>query len=248
MKQLKRLNSPTFISFTGLIIVWQLAVISLEVAPFVLPSPLVVAKSIYNDSATGLIFPHLIVTTAEFILGFIAATVVGVALGVTIALVPPFEKYFYPLLVAFQSVPKIAVAPLFIIWFGFGMHTKVITASLVSFFPVLVNVVTGMKSVDERRLLLMRSLNATGIQTFMKLSVPSILPVFFASLEVCVMFTLIGVVVAEFLGSPQGLGSLILQRQGAVDVAGVFSALFYLSAMGVISSALLRVLAKRLIK
>jgi NitT/TauT family transport system permease protein len=168
-----------------------------------------------------------------------------VGLGCAIGLVPVVERIVYPYVLALQTIPKVALAPLMIIWVGFGIQSKIVTAGLIAFFPVLVNVVAGLKTVEPRRVLLMRALKASPWQTFIKVRLPSMLPYLFAGLEVGIIFAVIGAIVGEFLGSSRGLGSLVIQRQAAIDVAGVFSILVYLSAMGIALNLILRSVAKR---
>jgi NitT/TauT family transport system permease protein len=158
---------------------------------------------------------------------------------------PRFERVVYPYILALQTIPKVALAPLMIIWVGYGIQSKALTAGLIAFFPILVNVVVGLKTVEPRMLLLMRALKAGHLQTFVKVRLPSMLPYLFAGLETAIIFAVIGAIVGEFIGASQGLGSLIIQRQAAIDVPGVFSVLFYLSALGIILDAVLRAIAHR---
>jgi NitT/TauT family transport system permease protein len=145
----------------------------------------------------------------------------------------------------FNSVPKVALAPLILIWFGFGIQSKLVTAAVIAFYPVLVNVVVSLKSEDPQRILLMRALRANFFHSFIKLRLPSMLPVLFAGLEVALVFSIIGAIVGEFLGASIGLGSVILQRQAAVDVSGVFSILILLSIMGVVLAGILKMIGHR---
>lgn len=227
------------------LLAWEAAVRILQVPVFIVPPPSAVAQRIVTDVASGVILPHLWVTFIEVVAGFVLAAFLGVALGTGIALVPFLEKTVYPFVLALQTVPKVAVAPLLIIWFGYGPQSKIVTAALLAFFPVLVNVVAGLRTGDPRRVLLMRALRASPVETYVKVRLPAMLPYLFAGLEVSVVFAVIGAVVGEFIGASQGLGSVIIQRQAAIDVPGVFSVLFFLSAMGVIMSVLLRLVARR---
>lgn len=224
---------------------WELAVRWLQVPQFILPSPLAIAARVAQDFTSGLIFPHFLQTLAEVLAGFLLATLIGVGLGTLVALVRIVERVVYPFVLALQTVPKVAVAPLFIIWFGFGIEPKIVTAAVIAFFPILVNVIAGLKATDPRRLLLMRALKASRWTTFSKVQLPGMLPYLFAGLEVGIIFAVIGAIVGEFIGASLGLGSLVIQRQAGVDVAGVFSVLFYLSFMGVTLNLVLRWIARR---
>jgi NitT/TauT family transport system permease protein len=224
---------------------WEGILHFLNVPEFILPTPSEIIRQIVQDAVTGLIFVHLEVTVLETLFGFVLAAVLGVGLGCAVGLLPRFERFVYPYILALQTIPKVAVAPLMIIWVGYGIQSKILTAGLIAFFPVLVNVVVGLKTVEPRMLLLMRALKAGHFQTFIKVRLPSMLPYLFAGLETAVIFAVIGAVVGEFLGASQGLGSLIIQRQAAIDVPGVFSALFYLSAIGIVLDVILRGIARR---
>lgn len=228
-----------------LLVLWEAAVRLLEVPVFIVPPPSSVVARVWNDLATGLILPHLWITLFEVVIGFLAAAALGIALGTGIALVRFLDKTLYPFVLALQTIPKVAVAPLLLIWFGYGTQSKIVTAALLAFFPILVNVVAGLRTGDPRRLLLMRALRAGPIATYLKVRLPAMLPYLFAGLEVGVIFAVIGAVVGEFIGASQGLGSLIIQRQASVDVTGVFSVLVYLSMMGILMSVGLRLFARR---
>jgi NitT/TauT family transport system permease protein len=228
-----------------LLIVWEGAVRYWDVPQFVLPPPTTVVARLAADFTSGVLIGHFVTTLIEVVLGFVLAAVLGVGLGCAIGLVPAVERIVYPYVLALQTIPKVALAPLMIIWVGFGIQSKIVTAGLIAFFPILVNVVAGIKTVDPRRILLMRALKASPWQTFLKVRLPSMLPYLFAGFEVGIIFAIIGAIVGEFLGSARGLGSLVIQRQAAIDVAGVFSVLFYLSVMGIALNLILRSIARR---
>ncbi len=235
------------LSILAILAVWQAAVVLLHVQSFVLPAPSDIAVRFVDDLLSGDILQPLLVTVVETLLGFVCAALLGLVLGVGIALVPFLEKALYPPVLALQTVPKVAIAPLLVIWFGFGMQSKVLTAALIGFFPVVVNVIAGLRSVDARRLMLMRALRASPWQAFLKVRLPSMLPYLFAGLEICMVFSIIGVIVGEFIGSSVGLGVMIIQRQGTIDVAGVFSVLIYLSLLGLVLNAVILQVKRRLI-
>lgn len=241
-------SSPSLFILTSIMLIalWQVISVWFEVPQFILPAPSDVASATYSDLVTGRIVPHFVVTLTEIIGGFVVAAILGVALGSLIGLVPIAEKIGLPYLLAFQTVPKVAIAPLLIVWFGYGIQSKIITAGLIAFFPILVNVVTGLQTVDQRRIVLMQSLKATPFEIYRKVLFPSMLPYLFAGLETGAVFSAIGAIVAEFIGAAFGLGSLILQRQAAVDVPGVFSALIFLSLIGIVLNLMVRIVARRL--
>ena len=239
-------STPAILTAGVLLLVWEFSISIFNVPAYILPPPSEIALRTYEDFSTGLILPHFWITLIEVIFGFVIAAIIGVALGTGVALVPILDRTIYPILLAFQAVPKVAVAPLLIIWFGYGAHSKAVMAALIAFFPILVNVIAGLKTTDTRRVLLMRALRAGPVQIYLKVLLPSMLPYLFAGLEVGIVFALIGAIVGEFVGSSVGLGSLIIQRQAVVDVSGVFSVLTYLSVMGLVMSLAVKMVANRL--
>lgn len=239
-------SSSSILTILCLLAVWEACVALFEIPAFILPTPSAVAYRVVEDFTSGAIGPHLWITLAEVVFGFLLAAVLGIGLGTAVALVPSIDRTTYPILLALQTVPKVAIAPLLIIWFGYGAHSKAIMAALIAFFPILVNVIAGLKTTDSRRVLLMRALKAGPVKTYLKVRLPGMLPYLFAGLEVGIIFSVIGAIVGEFVGASVGLGSLIIQRQASVDVTGVFSVLTYLSLMGLIMSLGIKILARRL--
>jgi NitT/TauT family transport system permease protein len=233
------------VGLVAFLAIWEGSLRLFDVPQFILPTPSEIVERIVRDAVTGLIFIHVQVTMIETLLGFLLAALLGIGLGCAVGLSPRFERIVYPYILALQTIPKVAVAPLMIIWVGYGIQSKILTAGLIAFFPILVNVVVGLKTVEPRMLLLMRALKAGHIQTFIKVRLPSMLPYLFAGLETAIIFAVIGAIVGEFIGASHGLGSLIIQRQAAIDVPGVFSVLFYLSAIGIALDAGLRLIARR---
>ena len=233
-----------FVAFVGL---WEWTVRAWEVPPFLLPTPTAVAAALVGGLASQLYLVHFWVTLSEALSGFLIAAVAGVVIGAIIAQFRLVEQTAYPYLVALQTLPKIAIAPLIIVWFGFGLTSKVVIAAMVPFFPVLVNVIVGLKTVDQGKLDLMRSLNASRWQTFWMVKFPNALPFVFAGLDVAIVFSVLGAIVGEFVGAQQGLGNLILQFNFTLDIAGVFSVLILLSVLGVSLHLLMQMLQRRLI-
>jgi len=219
-----------FVLFVAL---WEWMVRAWNVPNFLVPAPSTVAGALARGVRTGLYLTNFWITLFEALVGFVIAAVAGIVLGAIIAQFRLVERTFYPYLVALQTLPKIAIAPLIIVWFGFGISSKVIIAGTVAFFPVLVNVIVGLKTVDAAKLDLMRSLRASRWQTFRLVTFPNALPFVFAGLDIAIVFSVLGAIVGEFVGSQKGLGNLILQFNFSLDVAGVFAVLILLSVMGV---------------
>jgi NitT/TauT family transport system permease protein len=157
------------------------------------------------------------------------------------------EYFLYPFIVMFQAMPKVALAPLVIIWFGLGITSKIVAAALVAFFPLMVNTIAGLRSADEDRVNLMRSLAASRWQIFWMLQLPNAMPYIFAGLEIAMIFALIGAIVGEFVGATAGLGMLIQSMNFTMDVAGQFSILLILSALGLTLSGLIGVIRRRVL-
>jgi NitT/TauT family transport system permease protein len=172
---------------------------------------------------------------------------VALVLGTLIALSRRCEYFLYPFILMFQAMPKVALAPLIIIWFGLGLSSKVAQAGLTAFFPLMVNTIAGLRSADEDRIALMRSLDASEIQIFRMLRMPGAMPFIFAGFEIAMMLSLIGAIVAEFVGAQKGLGVLLLSMTFTMDAAGQFSVLFVLSLLGLLLHTIIVVIRKRLL-
>lgn len=233
-----------FVVFVGS---WEWVVRAWNIPEFLVPAPSTVAGALARGIRSGLYVANFWVTLSEALLGFLIAAVAGIATGAVIAQFRVLEQTFYPYLVALQTLPKIAIAPLIIVWFGFGISSKIIVAATVAFFPVLVNVIVGLKTVDPAKLDLMRSLRASRWQTFRLVTFPNALPFVFAGLDIAVVFSVLGAIVGEFVGAQKGLGNLILQFNFSLDIAGVFAVLILLSVMGVALHLAMQALQKRLI-
>jgi len=226
---------------------WEAAGRLFHISDLVLPVPSAIVGKLVSFSVSGLIWPHLYATVVEIIVGFLLGVVSGLVLGVLLSLSPLVERLIYPYIVALQTLPKVAIAPLFIIWFGYGLTSKVIVSALVCFFPVLVSVVAGFHATDKDQLDMMKAFGASKWQTLVRLRVPSALVLIFAGLEIAAVLAVIGAVVGEFVGAQAGLGFLIVTLNFNLDVPGVFAVLIYLSAIGLLLHGLMRFAARRYI-
>lgn len=189
--------------------------------------------SVHRDLESGVMGDALWVTIQEFAYGLLIAIGAGVIIGVVIGLSPIYYMIVYPIIVFFQAVPKVALAPLLIIVFGFGMGSKIAVASALAFFPILVGVVQGMRTIRHDEIELMRSMTRSRWELFRRVRVPRAVPATFAGIQVAAVFALVGAVVTEFVGSSDGVGFLIQVRSSQLDIAGVYSAILALSAVGV---------------
>jgi NitT/TauT family transport system permease protein len=227
--------------------VWEALVWALSVPQFILPAPSSISMALYRGFASSLYIDHLWITLAETLIGFALGTLLAFALGIAVALSRRTEYFLYPFIVMFQAMPKVALAPLIIIWFGLGLTSKVVSAALVAFFPLMVNTIVGLRSADEDRINLMRSLAASRGQIFWMLQLPNALPYIFAGLEIAMIFALIGAIVAEFVGAQSGLGMLMQSMNFTMDVAGQFSVLLILSAMGLLLNGIVTGIRRRVL-
>jgi NitT/TauT family transport system permease protein len=233
--------------FVIAVALWEWVVRAWNVPAFLAPAPSAVVASLAGGIQSRLYVEHFWVTLYEALLGFLIAAGSGILIGAVIAQFRLVERTLYPYLVALQTLPKIAVAPLIIVWFGFGISSKIIIAATVAFFPVLVNVIVGLKTVDQSKLDLMRSLKATRWQTFRLVQFPNALPFVFAGLDIAIVFSVLGAIVGEFVGAQRGLGNLILQFNVSLDIAGVFAVLLLLSVMGVALHLIMQAIQRRVI-
>jgi NitT/TauT family transport system permease protein len=231
----------------GFLLLWDAATRWLDIPAFILPPPLQVGQALWHGLASGLYLDHLQATLAETLLGFLAGSALGLLLGALLGLSRRIEAYFYPFIVMFQSLPKVAIAPLIVVWFGLGMGSKVVQAAFTAFFPLMVNTIVGLRSADEERIALMRALDASTWQIFRMLRLPNALPYLMAGLEIAMVLSLIGAIVAEFVGAQRGLGLLIQTMASNMDVAGQFSVLLLLSVLGLLLNGLVVLLRRRLL-
>ena len=216
----------------AVLVVWEAMVVLFAIPQFILPAPSNVFVAFYRGFASALYIDHIWITVTETLMGFVLGTALAFMLGTVIALSRPVEYFLYPFVVMFQAMPKVALAPLIIVWFGLGLTSKVVNAALVAFFPLMVNTIVGLRSAEEDKVNLMRSLAASKTQIFWMLQLPNAMPYIFAGLEIAMIFALIGAIVAEFVGAQAGLGMLIQSMNFTMDVAGQFSVLLLLSLIG----------------
>lgn len=225
--------------------VWEGLVRLFQVSPLMFAAPSEVYAAFVRGATRGLYWEHLGVTVFEMMSGLFIGASLGFLLGVTISEFERVGRLFFPYLVAIQSLPKVAVAPLVILWLGFDIQSKVVLVALITFFPVLINTMSGLAIVDAQRMDLMRILRASRWQTFRFVRLPSATPAIFAGLNVAVILALTGAIVAEFVGAQRGLGVLLLQAQANLDTAGMLVILVMLAAIGMTASTLVRRIERR---
>ncbi len=226
--------------FVVVVLLWEFGVRLFDVDAFVLPPPSDIASSLGNQLSDDRFWGHFWVTTQETLVGFAIGVTVALTLGTLISQVPILEKTLMPYIVAFQTVPKVALAPLFVVWFGFGLTSKIVMAAVISFFPILINVIEGLRSADSDRIQMLTVFGASRSQIFRMVRLPTALPFIFAGLDIGIVFAILGAVVGEFIGAQEGLGYLLLQTNYNFDIAGMFAVLVVLSLMGMLAHLLIR--------
>jgi NitT/TauT family transport system permease protein len=216
----------------ALLVAWQAVVAGFRVPEYLLPAPSGIASAMLAEWRY-LAF-HTWVTLHEILWGFALALAVGVPLAVLIVYSPAFERSVYPLLVASQSVPKIAIAPLLIFWAGIGIFPKILVAFAVSFFPIVIDTVVGLRSVEPEMLHLARSMGARESRVFLKIRFPSALPNIFAGVKVAVTLAVVGAIVGEFIQADQGLGYALQQATAVLNTRLGFATIFILALIGLV--------------
>ena len=231
MVRLRQWIAPLLI-LVGLVVLWELWVQISEVPKWQLPAPSAIAQELVDSRA--LLLDHGLVTLKEIVLGFFAALVAGLLLAVGIAYSRLLERSIYPLVIASQTIPIIAIAPLLLIWVGYGIAPKVIIVALICFYPIAVNTVDGLKSVDPDMVNMFRTLGASRWQIFTKLQIPAAMPFAFSGIKIGISVSVIAAVIGEWVGASAGLGYLITYSQPLFLTARVFAAIVVLSAMGIL--------------
>lgn len=246
---------PQFVSVplmaAAIVALWQAAVSFDWVSEFVLPPPGDVASATWDAVADlfagGVVWTHFAITARETLFGFLLAAAAGFVFGALAAETAFGRRVLRPFLVAFYAAPKVAFAPLFVAWFGFGVMPKVVMAAVIAFFPLFVDTAAGLSGVDEDEDKLFRSLRATRLETFLKLKLPNALPFVFAGLKTAAVLSIIGAIVGEFMGGGQGLGALLRVAVSQLALDRVFAYVIILSVMASIFYALVDLAERRVV-
>lgn len=224
-----------------LLAVWYLSTRDTGATRLLFPAPAEVARSAYVGIASGELSRHLLVTLYEILAGFAIGSAVGFVLGLMIAEIRLLEVVLYPYIIAFQTLPKVAIAPLFVIWFGFGIESKVAITATIVFFPVLANTMLGLRSAPLEQIELLMAADASRWQIVCLSRLPYALPSVFAGLDIAIVLAVIGAIVGEFVGAQSGLGYLLLQKNFAMDSGAAFAILGLLSLIGFVLHKLVAV-------
>ena len=216
----------------GFLVAWSLAVRLFKIPPYLLPAPEDVALLLYENREMFL--QNSWVTVQEVLVGFLASVFIATPLAIVVVLNRALERTLMPLLVMSQTVPKVAIAPLFVVWLGFGFLPKVAVAFLISFFPILIAAIAGLKSVETDMLDLVRSMGATTGQLVWKVRIPTALPQFFSGLKISICLSVVGAIVGEFVGSDKGLGYLLLTSAGDLNGQLTYATIVILIFIGMV--------------
>ncbi len=226
-------------------LIWEAASRLLGMPTYLLPAPTAIVQSMHMHGA--LLMKESVITTLEIVLGFGLSIVVGVPLALAIFLWPSFSRTVLPLLVSSQAVPKVAVAPLFLVWFGFGLLPKVLIAFLIAFFPIVINTAMGLAAIEREKVYLAQSMGLGPWATFFKIRLPNALPSIFAGLKISITLAVVGAVVGEFVGGQGGLGHLLLVANGNMDTALLFAGIAALTIIGVVLYGLIALVERLLL-
>lgn len=226
---------------------WEWGVALLGIGAYLLPPPSQVLAAIAAMARDGSLWHNTQVTLGATLGGFAIALAAGIAVGGLIAQSRLVERTVYGYLVAIQTLPKIALAPLFVAWFGFGLSSKVAVAALIAFFPIVVNVIVGLKSCDAGRIDVMRALSASRWQIFRHVQLPSALPFILAGADVAIVFALTGAIVGEFVGATAGLGYQMVLSNSQMQVPKVYGVLIVLGGIGMLLHGAVALLRRRLL-
>ena len=225
-------NGPVLGIFISIFLLWELSCWLFNVSDFVLPSPSVIIHKIVTS--WQLLLVNGLVTAQEIVLGFGMSVVIGIPLAVLSVYSRIFERIAFPFMVSLQTIPKVALAPILVMWLGYGIMPKVMVAFLISFFPIVIGAVVGMRSAEKEMIYLVQSMGANELTTFLKIRLPRALPSIFGGLKVGIGQAVVGATVGEFIAAERGLGYLQLISQVRLDTALLFAAVVVLSLLGVL--------------
>lgn len=246
MRKLLPIICP-LISLAVLLVIWDVSVRVFAIPDYLLPSPEAVYQALAGGFRDQTLWPHIATTLGETLIGYAIGSLLAIALGVILAESQTFERFVYPLLVALQATPKVALGPIILVWFGFGMASKIVLVALVCFFPLFVNTVNGIRRTDEELLDACRAFSASRNYLLFHVKLPSAAGDIFAGLQIGVALALIGAVVAEFLSAQRGLGYLIASSSVNMSLSTMFAGVFLLALIGFIGAQIVRWLQGKIV-
>ncbi|WP_246050002.1 ABC transporter permease [Aquibacillus sediminis] len=248
MKKMKPTMIYSVLLFILLLTIWELVVTVKNIPELILPKPTAIWMNLMTHLSSGYFLSHINATFIEVIGGFLIGATIGVGLGFIVSQSRTLREILHPYIIASQAMPKIALAPLLTLWFGYGFAPKIIITALISFFPLFESTVTGLSLVDKDKVALFRSLKASPLQILMKLRLPSAVPYLFSGLRVAIVLSVVGAAVSEFIGANKGLGAVITTGMGMMDTPLMFSAFILLTLMGIAMYHLIGLLERVFLK
>ncbi len=223
---------PPILLILAILALWQGAVALFDVQSWLLPSPVAIVRA--GWAARGIVGPHVWQTAQETLLGFAAALAVGLTLGILLDLSEKLRAALYPLLVFSQTVPIVAIAPLLVIWFGYGILPKIIVVALVCFFPIAVNTTDGLRATDPEQIALLRTMGATRRDVFFKVQLPGAMPMIFSGIKVGITYSVVGAILGEWVGASQGIGVFMLRATNSFRTDWVFVSIVLTAALSLL--------------
>jgi NitT/TauT family transport system permease protein len=226
---------------------WELIVRFFDVTNLILPAPSAIWLALLATVAKHGFWQHVGVTLAETLGGFALGSSTGFVIGALVAQFRLLERTLYLYIIAFQAIPKVAIAPILLIWFGYGMASKIVITATIAFFPLLANTITGLRAAPADQIEMLKGFTATPAELFRMVRIPQALPYIMVGLDVAMVLSVTGAIVGEFVGSQQGIGYLILQRTSDMNMAAVFALLLVLALIGIGLHLIIRVLQRRIV-
>lgn len=251
MKNLKTIDKiknslyPIF-TFLFILVVWQCSVKIYDIPQYVLPSPSDIIQVFFKDYQN--LYTHTIVTLNEAVIGFIAAIILSISIGILMDFIPLFKKCFYPIMLVSQTIPTITIAPLLIIWFGFDSLPKIIMVTLTCFFPILINFVDGIENIDKDYLDLFKTMNSNKLDTFIHLKFPMSMDKLFSGLKISATYAVVAATVAEWLGGTEGLGVYMVRSKSAYALDKVFASTILVVIFSLVFVAVVQAVKKVVLK
>lgn len=240
-KSQENLKAGGFI--VALFAIWEVACVVFEISPIVLPRPSAIFSTLFVQMPA--LWPHIVQTLVTTMIGFLLGTVIGLALGAFVGISRTAYNVAYPLLVGFSSIPKVAVVPIFVLWFGSGTVPAVLTALTTCIFPIVVNVATGLATTEPEMEDVLKALGASRLQVLWNVGLPRAMPYFFASLKVAITLAFVGTVLSETVAANRGIGTVMMMATSSFDVPLAFAGLFALAILGIALYAVFAVIEQR---
>ena len=236
---------PPLATLVIVLVTWSYATRPGGLPPYLLPGPWDVTKALWSGLSTGEFWPHIEFTLTSTLVGYTVGSILAICTGVLVAESRIFERFVFPYIVAVQAMPKVALAPLILVWFGFGLASKVVLVALICFFPLLVNTIGGIRRTDPELIAMARAFSRPAWWVFLHIKLPAAASAIFAGLEIGIVLALIGAVVGEFVAAERGVGYLIGSATVNMNVAVMFAGVLILAVFGVVSSSAVRWVQRR---